>query len=186
MKTAIIYSENFPYSGNRPSPEQIEQLKTIGEVISPPDLAARLESDEFSALVNLHGCYFPKNSWKGIMKHLRRGRGLVNIGSRAFRFPAILHDGKPVVEREQTAYHRDLNIRNIFEVNEDIAAFEINEAFGLDKRFGDLFGQGGVSEFSVKFTHSVDKPQGSTGSSGPMEANIPRPLHTQFQRKAGR
>jgi hypothetical protein len=167
MKAALVYGSDFPFDGTRPTDMQLDHLRAIGDIIPPSMLATALEGCKYTCIVNLHGRYFPKTAWKVIKSFLNRGNGLVSVGCRAFSRPVILSEKEAFVEREQTAYHRELNIRNIYDVTNDIISFEANNAFELPAT--DLFANSTVSEFSVKFTHSKDNPK-EHGSSGPMDA----------------
>lgn len=171
MKCLIIYNDDFPYSGARPEQEALEALKILGEMASPGQAAEKLRSNTYDTVVNLHGGYVLKEGWRELLAHLKRGGGLVNCGASAFRHPVRRINGEMIIEREQTAYHRDLGISNIFEVKRDYARFEVNGDFDFGENVLPLFGDSPVSEFSVRFTHSMDKPL-EHGSSGPMEATI--------------
>ncbi|MDO8685629.1 MAG: beta-galactosidase [Clostridiales bacterium] len=169
----IIYSKDFPYEGERPDDHMLGELAKTGEIVSPGELSDKLREKDFDCIISLHGSYFPKKAWKQILEHLNRGKGLLNIGGAPFRTPVAFRDGNWKVEREQTAYHKELNIVQVYKVpGGNIDRFENNPDFGtMNGNIECIFEKKDVYEFLVKFTRTKDH-KNELGSSGPMEANM--------------
>ena len=171
MKYALVYGPEFPFAGARPPVEELGKWKERFDVIEPRAAAAALAATEYDAIVHLHGRYFPRDAWPALTRQLRRGAGLVCLGAGVFENPVDAADNGYSIGARQTAYHRELNISNIFPVAARPGAFEAAEDLRTGAHALSLFDGGEISEFSVRFTHSRDLPH-EHGSSGPIEATI--------------
>ncbi|GAB2560242.1 beta-galactosidase [Gracilibacillus alcaliphilus] len=171
--TVVFYDEKFLYEGERPSADSLKLMQEQFEVVDVKGLEQALLEGEIDCLVYLHGRFFPKRLWNTLLTYLGKGKALLHIGGFPFRTPVIEgEDGAWITERDQTAYHRQLNIHEILSV--DAAAFaslEANDKLPFFQGKEDLFTIESVNNFILHATKSRDRPE-ENGSSGPMDLQI--------------
>ena len=169
-KWLTFYDTKFPFAGPRPADEQLNALSE--SMVTADTLAARLEEERPSALVMLHGPYFPKSAWAAILAHTQRGGGLVVIGGIPFRTPVIETSAGWQAEPEQTAYHQALGIHEALAVKTDNVV-ELISSSSIPVLAGDeaLFAPAPTYGLALHVTRAHDHPQ-ENGSGGPMDAHI--------------
>ncbi|WP_307728754.1 hypothetical protein [Alkalicoccobacillus plakortidis] len=169
MSYLFFYDHTFPFDGVRPSDRTIANFS---EVVDVEGLERALESGKYQTFINLHGSYFPKDSWSAILRFFQQGGGLVHTGDIPFRYPVYKDQGEWKVEIEQTAYHQQLNIHEALKVDSS----KVHELVGSNDR---PILEGLESAFSIQSTYGFvlhvtkedDQPH-ENGSSGPMDAHI--------------
>ncbi|EKN65231.1 glycoside hydrolase family protein [Neobacillus bataviensis LMG 21833] len=169
----IFYDESFPYEGQKPPANILETLKGKANIVNAAELAEVLENHEAACFIHLHGAYFPKSAWGSIVSFLKKGKGLVSMGGRApFRKPCNLVNGEWVAEREQTAYHAELNIHEVLKVKQTpIEKLVHTEDFPLFKGYEELFTIQDTGNFILHPT-KASSIEHEMGSVGPMDARI--------------
>ncbi|MFJ5759072.1 beta-galactosidase [Neobacillus sp. NPDC093182] len=172
-KTVIFYDETFPFEGQRPPIEMIQKLKEQATVVKAGDLEHVLQNHlDVECFIHLHGSFFPKKAWGAIISFLQKGKGFVCVGAAPFRKPCNRVNGSWTPEREQTAYHMELNIHEVLKVDQkpieklttylDIPVFEGYE---------ELFSVQDTANFIMHPT-KTSSIVAEMGSSGPMDARI--------------
>jgi hypothetical protein len=166
----IFYDSSFPYEGVRPDNKQLDELARIGRLVTADDLEeALLGADN---LIHLHGRYFPKGAWEGILAHVSKGKGLVHIGSAPFKVPVYRSEDGWQLEAEQTTYHQRLQIHEALPV--DPAPIE---RYAAHAELPLLLGKEAILSIqptvglALHVTRADDHP-GQVGTSGPMDAHI--------------
>ncbi|MCD9020311.1 beta-galactosidase [Cohnella silvisoli] len=170
MNTIVFYDPTFPYDGQRPSDEARNELQSKYKVVDADGLADALLSAD--VWIQLHGPYFPKQAWESIVRYLKQGKGLVQIGGAPFRIPVYREQGEWKAEGVQTAYHRQLRIHGVLETNADrIIGLEANPDISLAAGYESLLAIEPTCSFTLHLTRTDDRP-GELGSSGPMDGHI--------------
>ncbi|ASN04169.1 beta-galactosidase [Virgibacillus necropolis] len=171
-KTVIFYDSSFPMDGDRPDHSFFENLGNEMTVVDADSLEESLINSEMDCFINLHGPYFPKNAWQAIYNYLSDGKGIVHIGGIPFRIPCYRLNGRWKVEREQTAYHKQLNIHEVLPVNsKPITSLQHNQDIPLFSNVKDLFTIEDTHNFVLHVTKS-NAIEAEMGSAGPMDARI--------------
>lgn len=181
MKILFFYDDTFPYEGARPTEQVLKEASTWAEISDADTLSDRLTEGGWDALVHLHGPYFPKQAWKSVKLHLECGGGLVHTGGVPFRKPVVKNGDTWKVEREQIAYHQQLNIHDALPV--DVAKVErlvASSEFAVMEGSESLFGIEPTWGLTLHPSKSSDIPS-EMGSCGPMDAHI-YPLLTAVDR----
>ncbi|MCQ6559248.1 beta-galactosidase [Paenibacillus mendelii] len=170
MNTVVFYDASFPYDGQRPDDAVIDKLQSTYKVVGAHELAEALDiADNY---IHVHGPYFPKQAWESIVQYLKKGKGVVHLGGGAFRKPVYYEQGTWHVEGEQTAYHRQLRIHEMLEVDADrITKLEANPDIPLVAGSEALFAIEPTYAFTLHITRTEDHPS-ELGSSGPMDGHI--------------
>lgn len=170
MRSAIIYDSRLSFDGIHPNEKQLLELSMNFDLIDLSNYEIKLNND-YDCLVNLHGKYFIKQGWKYIKAHLRKGRGLVNIGGGTpFSVPVVLRDGNWIKERPQTAYHEEIHIRHAMHVSKErYNSLNVNPDIPVLEGFENCFAIEDTVGMIVQFTYSKDVPR-DEGSGGPMDA----------------
>lgn len=182
MAILLFYDETFPYAGKRPVAEQWMDVLPGAEIVDAEQLAGRLAEQDWDVLVQLHGPYFPKDAWQTILAHLHKGGALVHAGGVPFRKPVVWNNGTWQAEREQTAYHQQLNIHDALRVDvEPVQELAASAEFPLLNGRQELFGIEPTWGLTLHPTKSSDIP-GEMGSCGPMDTFI-YPLLTGLDRE---
>ncbi|MEH7011725.1 beta-galactosidase [Neobacillus niacini] len=170
-KVVIFYDEAFPYEGQRPTKELLKKLQEQAVVVKAGELINALHS-EIECFIHLHGSYFPKSAWGSIAAYLKEGKGFVGIGGAPFRKPCNLVNGEWVPEREQTAYHAELNIHEVLKVDrKPIEKLIHSNEFPIFKNYEELFTVLDTANFILHPTKS-SSIENEMGSCGPMDARI--------------
>ncbi len=168
----IFYDQDFPFDGSRPDSSFFDHLEGNVTLTDAASLASVLTDQEPDCLVNLHGAYFPKSAWNSITAHLTNGKGLVHVGGAPFRIPCYDENGEWFTEREQTAYHQQLNIHEVLPVDQQpIKTLEHNTNIPIFEDKQDLF----TIEDTYNFVLHVTKTSAieeEMGSVGPMDTHI--------------
>ncbi|MEW9698171.1 beta-galactosidase [Paenibacillus sp. SI8] len=166
----IFYDPSFPFEGIRPDNSQLKELEQIGRVVTAYELEEALSGA--STFIHLHGRYFPKEAWQGILAHVNRGKGLIHIGSAPFKVPVHAGQDGWQLEAEQTGYHQQLQIHEVLPVDPaPIAHYAANAEVPL------LLGKEATLNIQptvglvLHVTRADDQPD-QMGSSGPMDAHI--------------
>ena len=171
-KTVLFYDWEFPIDGARPDNVFFENLDSEIVIADADSIAEELSNKEVDCLINLHGPYFPKNAWKAIYQYMETGKGFVHIGGSPFRIPCHFIDGKWEKEREQTAYHQELNIHETLPVkSKPIASLKHNSDIPLFREKEKLFTIQDTYNFILHVTKS-SAIEAEMGSVGPMDARI--------------
>ncbi|KAB8136790.1 glycoside hydrolase [Gracilibacillus oryzae] len=172
-RTLIFYDEEFPYEGERPSPEWLGKLDDSFEVVNAKQLSAAMVDPSFNSYVHLHGPYFPKEAWPDMLAFFEKGKGLLHIGGAPFRNPVHLSEhGEWEVERAQTAYHRQLQIHEIIPVDaKPIVKLQADHKVPIFEGKESLFAIEPTHNLILHVTRHRDRPE-ENGSSGPMDAHI--------------
>lgn len=172
-KVVVFYDSNFPNDSEQPSKDFFSKLPTKFQVVDAESLSEALQQENITAFINLHGPYFPKQSWSSILNYLKSGKGFIHLGGRPFRIPCFLENGKWQTETEQTAYHQQLLIHEILKVDQQpVETFAHNEEIPLFSGAEDLFSK---SENTYNFILHVTRKssiEDEMGSVGPMDARI--------------
>lgn len=170
-KVVIFYDEAFPFDGQRPSIEILKKWEEQASIINAAELKSTLSSG-IECFIHLHGSYFPKSAWGSITSYLKGGKGFVAIGGAPFRKPCNLVNGEWVLEREQTAYHAELNIHEVLKVNrKPIEKLIHHNEFPIFKEYEGLFTVQDTANFILHPTKS-SSIEHEMGSVGPMDARI--------------
>ncbi|WP_066191466.1 beta-galactosidase [Gracilibacillus timonensis] len=173
--TVIFYDEQFLYEGERPSPESLKQLQEQCKVVDVNGLEQALSEGDIDCLVYLHGRFFPKRLWNSLLAYLKKGKALLHIGGFPFRTPVTERNGAWIMERDQTSYHRQLNIHEILSVDaSSFTRLEANDQLPFFQGKEALFTIESTNNFILHATKSRDRPD-ENGSSGPMDLQI-KPL----------
>src|SRR3990172_2003601 len=77
---------------------------------------ARLSPSNFDVLVTLYGSAFPKTAWPALRAYLESGGNWVNVGGVPFAVPVVREGGAWRAELRQTAYHKQLGMKQAFPV----------------------------------------------------------------------
>ncbi|GHH97872.1 beta-galactosidase [Neobacillus kokaensis] len=171
-KAIIFYDETFPFEGQRPPIEIIQQLREQAFVVNAEELGTVLENLDVQCFIHLHGSYFPKNAWGAIYSFLQTGKGFVFAGTAPFRKPCNLVNGSWAPEREQTAYHMELNIHEVLKVDQKpIGTLAANPDIPVFHRYEELFSIGDTANFIMHPT-KTSSIEAEMGSCGPMDARI--------------
>ncbi|MBD1383078.1 beta-galactosidase [Metabacillus arenae] len=168
----IFYDSSFPIDGERPTGSFFENFNNEIIVADAASLGKVLANNEVDCFINIHGPYFPKNAWQAVYNYLNSGKGIVHIGGIPFRIPCYMVNGNWELEREQTAYHQQLNIHEALHVNsEPIAFLQHNDDIPVFSGIEDLFTIEDTCNFVLHVTKSsaIDAEMGSVG---PMDASI--------------
>ncbi|PAV31673.1 glycoside hydrolase [Virgibacillus profundi] len=171
-KIVLFYDSGFPIDGDRPDVSFFENFGDDLTVVDAVSLNDALRNKEVDCLINLHGPYFPKNAWQAIYQHMENGKGFLHIGGSPFRIPCNFIDGEWKKEREQTAYHQELNIHETLPVkSKPIVSLEHNEDIPLFSEKEELFTIEDTYNFILHVTKS-STIEAEMGSVGPMDARI--------------
>jgi len=168
----MFYDSKFPINGVRPKEDFFLHLHKNITIVDAEGLATALVKQDVDCLINLHGPYFPKDAWYSIVNFLSKGKGLVHIGGVPFRIPCYKENEIWIREREQTAYHQQLNIHEALDVSADpIASLKHYTDIPLFKGREELFSITDTYNFILHVTKksSIEKEMGSVG---PMDAHI--------------
>ncbi|CAM3899746.1 beta-galactosidase [Lederbergia lenta] len=173
MDTVVLfYDENFPYAGERPEKTYVEKMNKLFTLVAADELADTLKDPKITSFINLHGPYFPKQAWPTILQYLKKGKGIVHFGGIPFRIPCNLIDGQWQEEREQTAYHMQMNIHEALPVKtEQVELLQANHDIQLLNGFEELFTIEDTYNF-ILHVSKVSTIKGEMGSNGPMDARI--------------
>lgn len=179
MKLGLIYDSKFPFSGEHPSDEALCKLTGIFDWIHSDNLHEK-SAEQYAAIINLHGRYFPKQFWTALKNQLMHGAGLVNVGDGTpFSVPVMCKPEGITQERPQTAYHTELSIINALPISADrYTHLEANPDLALLAGFETCFGCKDTLGMLVQFSKVKDIPH-ETGSTGPMDA-VMHPLLTGY------
>ena len=170
INTIVFYDPAFPYDGQRPSNEAINELQSKFKVVNAEGLADALLAAD--VLIQLHGPYFPKLAWDSLVRFLKQGKGLIHIGGAPFRIPVYRNQEEWVAEGVQTAYHRQLRIHEVLNTDANrITALEANPDVPLAAGCEQLLTIEPTCSFTLHMTRTDDRP-GELGSSGPMDGHI--------------
>ncbi|WP_059105572.1 alpha-amylase family protein [Shouchella shacheensis] len=170
-KTILFYDETFPFNGTRPSKEALRRCDDFS-IVGVEELVAALQAEGVTSFVHLHGPYFPKQAWNEILAYLQKGGGLVHAGGPPFKRPVYQKGEEWMIEKEQTAYHQQLNIHEALPVKkEPIETLQPNEDLPVLKEFESLFSVMDTYGLILHGTKHDDLPH-ENGSSGPMDAYI--------------
>ncbi|HLR01706.1 MAG TPA: beta-galactosidase [Virgibacillus sp.] len=168
----MFYDEKFPFSGPRPVNSFWNNLDHHIQVVKSDELSQALDRSDKGVFIHLHGSYFPKESWKSILHFLKKGNGLIHAGGAPFKHPCCWSDGEWHVEREQTAYHQELNIHEALPVDgSDIREMASNPDIPIMSGSESLFTINDTCNFIMHPTKSVTN-EDEMGSVGPMDATI--------------
>src|SRR5262249_8650194 len=85
------------------------------ELIAAAHLADRLDAG-CKLLLSFHGPYFPKDSWRAILRFLERGGNIAIFGGMPFACPV---NDRGEVEPEQDAYTRQIYLGPFFQIVPD-------------------------------------------------------------------
>src|SRR5699024_440332 len=172
-KSLLFYDESFPYDGERPSKEALDQLREMFTLVDATHLSEALKDKEVSAYVHLHGPYFPKEAWGELLAFFQKGKGLLHVGGAPFRNPVHrATDGSWQIERTQTAYHRQIQIHEILPVDpEPIVELSTDQMLPVMSGNEQLFTIEPTHNLILHVTRHRDRPE-ENGSSGPMDAHI--------------
>ncbi|NYE03466.1 hypothetical protein F4694_000185 [Bacillus niacini] len=167
----IFYDESFPFDGQRPSLEIIQKLSKQATIVKAEELEHAL-TDQIESFIHLHGSFFPKNAWGAIQAFLQKGKGFVSIGAAPLRQPCNLVNGSWIPEREQTAYHMELNIHEVLKVDQKpIETLAANQDIPIFHGMEELFTIQDTSNFILHPT-KTSSIEAEMGSCGPMDARI--------------
>ncbi|WP_168123536.1 alpha-amylase family protein [Paenibacillus sp. HB172176] len=172
QRTLIFYDSSFPISG-RLEDRAATDFSRAGAVVGAEGLADALSCGEYACFVNVHAPYFPKSAWPEIIAYLRRGGGLISMGGAPFRIPVGgSAESGWTAEATQTAYHRELNIHEILEVDAaEVAVLEASADIPLLWEKEELFSISSTWNLVPHTTKSSDLPH-QMGSAGPMDARL--------------
>ncbi len=145
--------------------------------LSEPELIEQLRIDRCDLLITPYGSAFPKRAWPALLKYLRAGGNLLNLGGVPFSVPVNRIGSQWRKEQRQTAYHKKLGITQSFPVDsEAIASYRPANHFHAEnphdsdqQQLAKDFKAEKVYELYVRFTSSNSVPDES-GSDGPREA----------------
>lgn len=147
--------------------------------LSGRELIERLRVERCDLLITPYGSAFPKLAWPAVLKYLRAGGNLLNLGGVLFSVPVIRAGSKWRTETHQTAYHKKLGITQSFSVEAGtIASYQGANHFAQDNPknpdaadLANQFKAQQVYELYVRFSSSSLIPDES-GSDGPREAAL--------------
>lgn len=145
--------------------------------LSERELIEQLKPDRCDLLINPYGSAFPKRAWPAVLKYLRAGGNLLNLGGVPFGVPVMRAGSQWRTENRQTAYHKQLGITQSFPVEAGaIASYRAANHFAEDNPknpdapdLANQFKAEKVYELYVRFSSSSLIPDES-GSDGPREA----------------
>ena len=144
--------------------------------LSEPQLIDQLRAERCDLLITPYGSAFPKRAWPAILKYLRDGGNLLNLGGVPFSVPVKRAGPQWQTEDQQTAYHKKLGITQSFPVKETartvprfakVIEERIRNTVRPDFQF--VISTRRVYELYFRFTSSSLIPDES-GSDGPREA----------------
>ncbi|MEC0267381.1 alpha-amylase family protein [Paenibacillus anseongense] len=168
----IFYDAAFPYEGTRPDSRSLEALAQLGRIVGAEELSEALLQGTADNFLHLHGRYFPKTAWEAVMSHVRRGKGLLHLGSAPFRVPVYPSNEGWTVEAEQTGYHQLLQIHEVLPIDlAPIARYAAHSDLPLLAGKEALFQVQPTVGLALHVTRADDHP-GQVGSSGPMDAHL--------------
>ncbi|MEK3890050.1 beta-galactosidase [Bacillus sp. FSL K6-3431] len=171
-KIVLFYDESFPYAGERPKKTYVEKLKSLFKVVTASELEETLKDPKIESFINIHGPYFPKQAWPTILQYLQQGKGFVHFGGIPFRIPCNLIDDYWQKEREQTAYHMQINIHEALQVKTDqVKVLKANADVPLLNGYEQLFTIEDTYHF-ILHVSKVSTIKNEMGSNGPMDARI--------------
>jgi hypothetical protein len=84
--------------------------------LSEPQLIDQLQAQHCDLLITPYGSAFPKRAWPAVIKYLRAGGNLLNLGGVPFSVPVTRAGSEWQTENHQTAYHKKLGITQSFPV----------------------------------------------------------------------
>lgn len=120
----------------------------------------------------MHGPYFPKQAWGQISEYLQTGKGFVHFGGTPFRIPCNFVDGQWEKEREQTAYHMQMNIHEALPVKStEVTVLKAHDEIPLFEGFEHIFTIEDTYNF-ILHVSKVSTIENEMGSNGPMDARI--------------
>jgi hypothetical protein len=142
-------------------------------------LIDQLRVDRCHLLITPYGSAFPRRAWPAVLKYLRAGGNLLNLGGAPFSAPATRAGSQWRIENRQTAYHKKLGITQSFPIAVGkIASYQPANHFAQDnpksagrENFADQFKPDEIYELYVRFSSSNLIPDES-GSDGPREAAL--------------
>jgi hypothetical protein len=144
--------------------------------LSERELIEQLKVDRCDLLITPYGSAFPKRAWPAVLRFLRAGGNLLNLGGVPFAVPVMRSGSQWWAENRQTAYHKKLGITQSFPVEATaIASYRAANYFAGDNLSNNeielamSFKAEKVYELYVRFTSSSLIPDES-GSDGPREA----------------
>ncbi|ADU31410.1 beta-galactosidase [Evansella cellulosilytica] len=169
-KLVFFYDPSFPYKGERPTNEELAELKKIGEVVAAKSLSESLQNAD--CLIHLHGEYFPKSAWASILHFLKTGKAMLHVGGAPFKIPVREEAGQWVTETEQVGYHQQLHIHETHDVTSDrVDYYKADDKVPLFIGKENLFEVKPTFSFSLHVTKARDL-QHENGSGGPMDAHF--------------
>lgn len=169
MSYLFFYDSTFPFDGVRPSSTQ---LAALTQVVDTNEVEEALNSGRYDTFINLHGSYFPKDTWPSLLRFLETGGGLVHIGDIPFRYPVYKDNHEWNIEVEQTAYHQQLQIHEALAVQTDQVQMLVPSSDRpLLQPFVKTISIQPTYGFVLHVTKQDDHPS-ENGSSGPMDAHI--------------
>src|ERR1043166_8639028 len=147
--------------------------------LSERELNEQLKLDRCDLLISPYGSAFPKRAWPVVLKYLRAGGNLLNLGGVPFASPVTRVGSQWRTENRQTAYHKQLGITQSFPVGAGaIASYRAANHFAeVDPKnfdrsdLANQFKAEQVYELYVRFSSSNLIPNES-GSDGPREAAL--------------
>ncbi|MFD0715029.1 beta-galactosidase [Paenibacillus sp. GCM10027626] len=168
----VFYDPAFPFSGPRPQEQFLQQLSGSFTLADADGLAAALSGGEVSGYIHLHGSYFPKAAWNAILQHVRAGKGLLAAGGAPFKVPVSRIGASWVPEQPQTAYHQQLSIHEMLQIDcSEVARLRANSALPLMEEYEALFDIESTYGLAFHLTHAEDCPN-EMGSGGPMDGHV--------------
>jgi hypothetical protein len=101
--------------------------------LSERELIEQLRVDRCDLLITPYGSAFPKRAWPAVLKYLRAGGNLLNLGGVPFSVPVMRAGSQWRTESRQTSYHKKLGITQSFPVDaRTITSFEPANHFRED------------------------------------------------------
>ena len=165
-RVAVLQDPAFP-SGEIPLAKE-SIAGSLGafdlQFLDPDGLNAHLDVRSHDLLLNPYGSFFPRQSWAVILKYLREGGNLVNLGGVPFSIPVDREGGAWRPATSQTQYHKILGITQAFRVDGSTTYRSVDDVrleFSAEE----------IYELYFRFTETVDFP-GESGSAGARDAAI--------------
>jgi Cellulase (glycosyl hydrolase family 5) len=181
-RAIVFWEDNFPQIDGCSIDRNVlrEALERFDvSYLSERELIEQLKLDRCDLLITPYGSAFPKRGWPALLKYLRAGGNLLNLGGVPFAVPVMRAGSQWRTENRQTAYHKKLGITQSFPVEAaTIASYRAANYFAQDTPknvdapdLANQFKAEQVYELYVRFSSSSLIPEES-GSDGPREAAL--------------
>src|ERR1041385_1504333 len=110
-RASVFWETNFPQIEGCSVDRNLLQTALVDfdvRYLSERQLIDELEIERCDLLITPYGSAFSKRAWPAVLKYLRAGGNLLNLGGAPFSVPVNRSGSQWRAENRQTAYHQRL------------------------------------------------------------------------------